>query len=613
MLTFFPDGSITPCCGTPTPEGYYGNIFTDYFEPLRQNKTPSLFVSNVYKDLRRQLLTGSLQEACRNCRIVSAENIKPETLQKKVQAYLHECGLPLSDGDNLAEKYFYTGYITNITDKCNFTCIYCFVHSNDKKSATAQYMDMDRQHFIDSISLLSSNGLKDLTLACSGELTTYPKWHDLCVELFDSHPTIQINLISNFGRIFSEAELEVLTRFHSISISCDTVDPKTYSWLRRGGRLSTLLQNIHNLRSRCAAASVRVPILAFNITLSDVIVDKLIDLARHACAHDMSVNFSNLSIIKGSVVDKTGCISRVSDMPQREIPHVWEIFQDLPRRMKSENPKSDVWDFGSLYYEVKRIAESITLNRFLPTKEELIYQTFYQLYPQRKSAYLRKIFLSFDHYYKGIYLDVNDDDDIVLDLPYRMGTIRYRIIWCKERRDGNLTVIPSQVAEVTTGQKIRISAHQCIHNDMEFDHVLFEVLSYFEAVSDSTCSTTDSIEFLTPANTSQATFIRETLLCCDADKIIQTLISSQEPLAIWCAGARTNLLFDKTCLCIANIKMIIDSNPDKQGCDFHGFRVSAPDKILSFDGVILVTHATSPYDIETNIRDMGVKNEILII
>jgi hypothetical protein len=100
---------------------------------------------------------------------------------------------------------------------------------------------------------------------------------------------------------------------------------------------------------------------------------------------------------------------------------------------------------------------------------------------------------------------------------------------------------------------------------------------------------------------------------CGEEAIVERLVKSREPIAIWCAGLRTLQVFAKTRLSEANIKMIIDGDPQKYGQKFCGYTVRKPDDVASFDGTIVIMHASSPEKIKKHICSLGVANRIIIV
>ena len=471
---FSPNGNVIPCCGSPLPDGDFGNINNINLDTPDYDSLGAVFASEAYRDLRRQLLEGNIQKACAECRVVATNDISPEMLRKRVIDHLRFGGRTISESTDLTAEFAFTDCFTNVTDRCNFSCIYCYVHSNDKPGeGVRNYLEIDREHFLKVVSFLSANGLKYLNLGGTGELTIYPHWHELCLDLFRRFPEVKLSLVSNFGRRFSDADIDILLRFFQIRISCDTLDPEKYAWLRPGGRLPLLLENLENLRARFKHGSEN-PKLFFIITESDAILDGLTDLAKFAVKNNISLFFSNLAHIEGSVATKTNCLKKIVDIPAPQILDAWEIIHDLPKRIRAKNPPMDFFcDLGPLYNAVKSRAESITFNRFVPSENELVYKSFSADHPRNPDIYLRKFFLSFDDCLKGIFIRSGLTADI--NLPHVAGLLKYRPVWCKVVVDKSLHIYIGNPSTVVVGRHLSFSAVNC---PRKFTHVLFEILSY---------------------------------------------------------------------------------------------------------------------------------------
>jgi hypothetical protein len=465
---------------------------------------------------------------------------------------------------------------------------------------------MDRERFLNFIDFLCHKGLKFFNFCGIGELTIYPAWQDLCELLLRRYPQLRLRIISNFGKKLSDSELATLARLDLIHVSCDTLDDETYAWLRKGGRLPVLLDNIRRLREKFTGDPSRDPKLAFNVTATDAIPEKLEKLFRYAADNSMFVHLSNLFVMEGSIASQTACVGKISDMQASQIPHIREVLYDLPRRMKVQNPLTGVWEYKFLWRSIVEKGDAITLNTFVPRSDEVIYDAFYRTYPKNPHAYLRKIWLSFDDGFRGIYIRAGKSTKI--GLPVGSWKLTYRAIWCRDRLDGDLEILPGPAEAAIVSGAITVSA---AHAHEKYDHMLFEVSSYEPAVE----ATKDEsvLAPFPPDGSLVPVTVREGFLMNEEEAVAQRLVDSQEPIVVWCAGLRTLQLLSNTCLGRANIKMIIDGNPSKKGQLFCGHTIHSPEDIGDFAGKIAVIHASCPEQVEFQIRRMGIANEILIL
>jgi hypothetical protein len=207
---------------------------------------------------------------------------------------------------------------------------------------------------------------------------------------------------------------------------------------------------------------------------------------------------------------------------------------------------------------------------------------------------------------KGIF--ISDGKSIKITLPFVSGKITYRAIWCNARLDGNLDILLGPVEEISVAKEITISAEHCSE---KYDSMLFEVLSYNSAGEKE-----KEVSLLSPIPagiTGTPLLVREAFLMNEEEWVIQQLVNSQEPIVIWCAGLRTLQMLSNTSLGRANIKMIIDGDPSRKGQLFCGRIIHSPEDIGDFNGKIVVIHASSPEQVESQIRRGGIVNEILIL
>jgi 2-polyprenyl-3-methyl-5-hydroxy-6-metoxy-1,4-benzoquinol methylase len=94
---------------------------------------------------------------------------------------------------------------------------------------------------------------------------------------------------------------------------------------------------------------------------------------------------------------------------------------------------------------------------------------------------------------------------------------------------------------------------------------------------------------------------------------IDNLVNSDELVVIWGAGSYTSRLLSGTNLGKCNILMFIDNDENKQGMKIKGKHVFSADKLYGFNGNILIASAIHSGEIVTQIRTMGLENEIIIL
>jgi len=595
-VCFSAEGKILPCCAAI--DGEYGNLNRDCFDREAGEGPSDLFRNEAYLELRKGLLEGNPIQACQVCRIVPEGWIPVEGLEAMVSAYLARKGLdPV--GADLTRLFVFERALGSLTNRCNFSCIYCVQSvTGEDRVRLALGEEMADERFFSFIELLVQGGLRELVLVGIGELTHFEGWEAVCGRLFDAFPKLRVSLTSNFGRLLHASELEVLSRFDTLCISCDTLDADLYARLRRGGKLSTLLQNLRRLQ----ALPQPLPKVCLNVVISDLVIPGLEEVARFAVENGFFLNFSNLYIALNSAAERTGALHRVEDMPRAEMPAIWDLLQHLPRRIKAGNPHSDIWDLGSFYEHVRQNALALTCNEFVPGAEEEVYRLFAAQHPQRQDAFLKRIYTGFDDQHRGILLRAGSQ----LQLQGLFASLLVRPVWCHLREDGNLTFSSGQPFTVDIGGDLRVTFGL---PPGSVNAVLLEVLESRTLEGQGASELTLDLEV--PAGVCLTNFAWERVLLHEVDRGLQAMVRSREPVAVWCAGARTLSLLEGTCLGQLDIRMVIDRA--RAGSEVGGLPVSAPEAIRDFRGVILVAHATAPYRIEQDIRNMGIHNMIHIL
>jgi MoaA/NifB/PqqE/SkfB family radical SAM enzyme len=176
------------------------------------------------------------------------------------------------------------------TSDCNLRCVYCPVSSDTYHGETMAPGLVAR--LLDD---LPSRGVKHIGINGHGETTIIPDWTRLCAPFVAMAETTHI--ISNFSRIFDDAELEVLARVGVILVSLDTVDIALLKEIRRKVDLRTMVTNIVNVRATALRLGVAPPRFQINSGIYDRNVFGLADLARFCVALRVeSVSFWSLVV-----------------------------------------------------------------------------------------------------------------------------------------------------------------------------------------------------------------------------------------------------------------------------------------------------------------------------
>ncbi len=97
------------------------------------------------------------------------------------------------------------------------------------------------------------------------------------------------------------------------------------------------------------------------------------------------------------------------------------------------------------------------------------------------------------------------------------------------------------------------------------------------------------------------------------EALLKPLLTSKESIAIWGAGNFTKRLLSQSILDQCNIKIFIDKDHIKQTQTIHNIKIYHPEKLKVFNGTIIIISAFFSEDILQEIKDMHLKNEIIIL
>lgn len=171
-----------------------------------------------------------------------------------------------------------------MTTDCNARCIYCCV-------SQPGYQGKDLALTPEALAdMLAPYSPPEVRITGHGETTMLPHWTRTARLLMERGFAVTTN--SNFAKQFSDEEIDVLSRFRSLEISCDIADPELLPRVRRGCRLERIESNIARVIAACRRDFRELPHLNISATLTDLTMHGLPDLVRWAIAqgaHAMEV------------------------------------------------------------------------------------------------------------------------------------------------------------------------------------------------------------------------------------------------------------------------------------------------------------------------------------
>jgi molybdenum cofactor biosynthesis enzyme MoaA len=169
----------------------------------------------------------------------------------------------------LLETFLPVTMLSELTARCNLRCTYCPKGDLNKDSwngAPGRDEDMDSTSLERYMGAISSLPFQQIQLSGVGEFSFRSDWVQVGVrvrELSDA----KISIISNFGRVFNNDELDFLLTLFHITISVDTPDATLLKKVRKAVDIKVITLNIINLRARSIETGTSMPLIKINGTI----------------------------------------------------------------------------------------------------------------------------------------------------------------------------------------------------------------------------------------------------------------------------------------------------------------------------------------------------------
>jgi len=163
-----------------------------------------------------------------------------------------------------------------VTNHCNLRCVYCpqGSHPDEFHAETpAQQIELIENY-------VAENKVTKISLGYYGETMLIPGWEKIAARLLDLG--VRMNFVSSFSRIMKPEEVAVVSRFHDVQISIDTINPDVLKRIRKAVDVRTILYNTHLIRSHVIAHDLPMPRLIWTAVVSNRVVQSLPDLVAMA-------------------------------------------------------------------------------------------------------------------------------------------------------------------------------------------------------------------------------------------------------------------------------------------------------------------------------------------
>lgn len=167
----------------------------------------------------------------------------------------------------------------SVTDRCNYRCRYCMPESGVEWIAHDKILSYEDIFFL--IEILKSSGVKKIRFT-GGEPLVRKGIIPFLEKVSAAYPELQIALTTNGLSLERHAERLSLMGLSSINVSLDTLNPRKYAFMTRGGVLQGVLNGLEALaafRKNCVDTELKMNAVLIR-SFNDDEADGLIEYAR---------------------------------------------------------------------------------------------------------------------------------------------------------------------------------------------------------------------------------------------------------------------------------------------------------------------------------------------
>ncbi|MDP6978755.1 MAG: radical SAM protein [Myxococcota bacterium] len=231
----------------------------------------------------------------------------------------------------------------NFTNRCNLRCVYCpqGSHEDGFHAETADWQLDEILGYIDR------NGVKHASIGYYGETTMVAGWEDVCERLMDRG--VALTIVSNFSRVLSEREFDVLSRFEEIQVSIDSVDQATLRRVRKSVDVRTIVYDCQRIQAAALVAGRPVPRMIWTGVLTREVVFGLREFVAMAASCSIKqVNFNSVGYFDGA----NGESLHVCDLAEADFLKAAEEIERALALAKSLGVALKIQDHGRIMRRV---------------------------------------------------------------------------------------------------------------------------------------------------------------------------------------------------------------------------------------------------------------------
>jgi MoaA/NifB/PqqE/SkfB family radical SAM enzyme len=231
------------------------------------------------------------------------------------------------------------------TTFCNLRCVYCKGGAGSK-SQNQNALLMDTETARNVMAAAKIINFCDINLNGSGEFTTMPNWVSLIRE-FPKAAEQSLYLVSNFAKIFSDAELDALLYMDRIYISLDSANKNLLKLLRPPVDIRTITYNLLKLKVRALLLKRKMPFVRINCVVSNLNGTNLEDLSGYCVYLGVDeIEFFPLNVTENA--EHNG-LKSFSSLSENEIKEISKQLEKACRMLSAHTIKYRITD------ELKRI------------------------------------------------------------------------------------------------------------------------------------------------------------------------------------------------------------------------------------------------------------------
>ena len=325
-------GMICPCCAMGDTD--YGDFLLDYLEPKKRGiVTPDILNNPAIVDLKRGLLTGRLHPMCRKCALVPQEMIPIEEFKCMLEEKFEEWGVLYEKGTDYAEVNAVCEIGLGVTNRCNLRCIYCNQSVLADKNPYFK-VDFPKDEIASCLEGFIVRGVKRLETGAFGEATIYPGWSKVFGAFHRKHPEIELILVTNLCKKYTEEEIELLAEHDHLCISLETLDAEKFAKIRVNGDLELLLKNLEMIRKvidrkHYGRSRITISSVICNLTWQDIP-----QVSAFAFRYGYEYRVNNLEKRKNSIGVQEGLLQQVEELSEEERGQIREHLQNAQNYAK---------------------------------------------------------------------------------------------------------------------------------------------------------------------------------------------------------------------------------------------------------------------------------------